>query len=340
MCRCIYVLLTCALLACQTELSKTNNRTEIYEQVVSRIQDQYIFTEKLDGSWDRLLQNNKVEFADMESDVALFLAVDKLVQHLRDGHTNLFSPFDVSRSWNWFLDFPLLKDDNLLLNAYKQRYGKLYFNSRYWITEGFNHFIIVQDDIRVGYIEYTSFSRSVKSIRTVVDLMKSAKVKHLILDIRNNGGGSLENATELMSQLVSTPSPTYRIVDKHGIVHKTIQIQPEIEKKDELPVVVLTNRSSYSATNFFAGVTKAYPHLVLLGDKTGGGAGLGKSRYLNNGWLLRLSTTQIVDKNNRSWETGVEPDIYRNSAQKFELARHLGQDYLIEEAVNYFRQNP
>jgi len=327
-------------ISCDSDLRKSVSNKAIYQDVVSLVEQQYVFSEKIDTDWKRTLAAIETQYTSIDTEFKLYLAIDEIVKFLKDGHTNLYSPFELSRSWDWFLNFPPLKDNALLLTQYKQKYGPLYINSRYWITGGFSHFVIVQDGFKVGYIEYTSFSNSASQLRFIMNLMKSIDVKHFILDLRNNGGGALRNALDLMGQLVSRPSKTYRIVSKSGSVKNTIHVQPSIKADQERPFIILTNRSAYSATNFFAGLSKEYSHLKLLGDRTGGGAGLAKARYLNNGWVFRLSTTKIVDTKGHSWETGVEPDILRNSAKEFEKHRTQGKDYLIEEAFNHFKNNP
>ena len=55
-------------------------------------------------------------------------------------------------------------------------------------------------------------------------------------------------------------------------------------------VVVLTNRTTYSAGNFFAAMMKAFPNVTLIGDRTGGGVGQSVGWELPNGWATSSSS--------------------------------------------------
>ena len=58
------------------------------------------------------------------------------------------------------------------------------------------------------------------------------------------------------------------------------------------PVVVITNRGVYSAANEFVKYMKNLPNVTIIGDKTGGGAGMPFSNELPNGWSVRFSATR------------------------------------------------
>jgi C-terminal processing protease CtpA/Prc len=97
------------------------------------------------------------------------------------------------------------------------------------------------------------------------------------------------------------------------------------------PVVVLTDRGSYSASTFFALAAKAMDTFTLVGDKTGGGGGLPNGGQLPNGWRYRFSISQSydLDKINYS-EEGVEPEYYK----KFNW-NNLDKDEILDFAIEY-----
>ena len=97
-------------------------------------------------------------------------------------------------------------------------------------------------------------------------------------------------------------------------------------------VVVLTNRSVYSAANEFVKYMKCCPNVRIVGDKTGGGAGLPFSSELPNGWGVRFSACPMYDIHRQSTEFGIYPDHQvalkeedkaRNIDTIVEFARHL-----------------
>ena len=86
-------------------------------------------------------------------------------------------------------------------------------------------------------------------------------------------------------------------------------IKPSAGIRWQKKVAVLTNRSVFSAANKFVKYMKCCPNTVIIGDKTGGGAGMPFSSELPNGWSIRFSACPIYDKNKQSTEFGIEPDI-------------------------------
>ena len=73
------------------------------------------------------------------------------------------------------------------------------------------------------------------------------------------------------------------------------------------PVVVLANRSTFSAANNFVSVMKSLPNVVVVGDVTGGGSGMPFSSELPNGWSTRFSASPVRDPEGHLTEFGVTP---------------------------------
>ena len=94
----------------------------------------------------------------------------------------------------------------------------------------------------------------------------------------------------------------------------------------------LTNRQVYSAANEFVKYMRCCPRVTVVGDRTGGGAGLPFSSELPNGWSVRFSSCPMYDRNGQSTENGMDPDVsvslttkdfYRNRDTIIEAARRL-----------------
>ena len=75
------------------------------------------------------------------------------------------------------------------------------------------------------------------------------------------------------------------------------------------PVVVLANRSSFSATNNFVSIMKGLDQVTIVGDTTGGGCGLPFTSELPNGWRVRFSSCPVMDAQGQLTEFGVAPDV-------------------------------
>src|SRR5690606_17978268 len=112
--------------------------------------------------------------------------------------------------------------------------------------------------------------------------------------------------------------------------------EERIEPADKIfkkPVVLLTNRSVYSAANAFASFMSTLPNVVLMGDQTGGGGGAPYSGELMNGWRFRFSTTQMVNVNKKQIENGIPVDMEQYLLPADEAK---GIDTILERAIDYF----
>jgi C-terminal processing protease CtpA/Prc len=98
------------------------------------------------------------------------------------------------------------------------------------------------------------------------------------------------------------------------------------------PVVVLTNRSVYSAANDFVRTMKVLDNATIIGDRSGGGGGIPISFDLPNGWAVRLSATPMLDINFEHTEMGIEPDIKIDMAPDAEIT---GRDAILDKAIEY-----
>lgn len=293
------------------------------------------FDEKLptDSTWqDMYLKHLPKIHAGMSQD-SLFDVMSDLLAELKDGHVNLFSPFDLSRYSKWHSDYPTHLNTSVrnryLGNKYRIAGGLYYAPIKYLDHE--------KDSI--GYIVYNSFASSITLSNIASAFVRLKSCKALIIDIRNNGGGNLNYSTLFASHFAPQRTLTGYMRHKTGPGHKDFS-PPSPVYIDTLkqgvkwfrPVVVLVNRGVYSAANDFAVITKELPYVTLMGDKTGGGGGLPTSSELPNGWAVRYSSSILTDARDRSIEFGIDPH-YPVSLKEEDVKE--GKDTLIEEAIVY-----
>ena len=92
---------------------------------------------------------------------------------------------------------------------------------------------------------------------------------------------------------------------------------------------MLTNRGVFSAANEFVKYMKCFPKVTIVGDRTGGGAGLPFSAELPNGWGVRFSACPMYDRDRQCTEFGIDPDYFVSQSDADFLR---GRDSLIEWA--------
>ena len=155
----------------------------------------------------------------------------------------------------------------------------------------------------------------------------------LIVDVRGNGGGQLTMAEKLAARFTDEGIHVGYIQHKTGTGHSDFSepeeqiLKPSSGIRWHKKVVVLTNREVFSAANEFVKYMKCCPNVTVVGDKTGGGAGMPFSSEMPNGWAVRFSACPMYDKDMQCTEFGIEPD-YNISLTDDDFLR--GRDTIIE----------
>jgi len=294
-----------------------------FEALWTILDEQYCFFEYKGIDWNQIHHDYSRRIADNMNQESLFMLLNRMLQELKDGHVNLSSAFDVGRYWKWFEDHPA---------NYRQDLIDTYLGTDYRIAGGLRYRVL---DDNVGYIRYADFSSAFGEggLDYVID--KLSLCSGIIIDVRNNGGGLLTNSDRLASRFINEKTLVGFIQHKTGKGHNDfsepypVHITPSTRLRYQKPVVVLTNRKCYSATNDFINAMRYAPNVTILGDKTGGGSGLPFSAELPNGWMVRFSACPMYDRDMQQIEFGIDPDI---SVSLSESAIRRGRDTLIEEA--------
>lgn len=291
----------------------------------------YCFFGYKEIDWDAVYKeyNSRIT-SEMGSD-ALFNLMGEMLAELKDGHVNLTASHDVTRYWKWQDDYPA----NFDLSIQKHYLGK---EDEYSRISGM-WYKILEDN--VGYIYYSSFTSDVGegSLDQVLDRL--AICKGLIIDVRNNGGGNLNNVEKIASRFFNERTLIGYISHKVGPGHADFSpLFPKyVESSDRVryqkPVVVLANRGCYSATNEFVSIMKSAPGATVMGDKTGGGSGLPFSSELPNGWSVRFSASPMFNAGKEHIEFGVEPDI---KVDMLQTDIEKNKDTIIEAAREFVKK--
>ena len=156
---------------------------------------------------------------------------------------------------------------------------------------------------RAGDPEYKSTTRDVKKLLTE---LQAEKVDGVVLDLRNNGGGSLQEATELTSLFIDK-GPTVLVRNADGKVDV-------LEDEDtgafyKGPMALLVNRLSASASEIFAGAMQDYHRALIIGGQTFGKGTVQTIQPLNHG-ELKLTLAKFYRVSGQSTQhQGVVPDI-------------------------------
>lgn len=274
-----------------------------FEVIWTILDENYCFFDYKEIDWDSIYREYAAQVTDDMDTEAFFKLMDKMLRNLKDGHVNLVSPFNVTRYWDWCENYPPNYHPDLIDN---------YLGTDYQAAGGFRYKVL---DDNVGYLRYASFSSGFSEANLDYVLYEFSECEGMIIDVRENGGGTLSNCDQLVSRFIDREMIVGYMQHKTGKGHNDFsemypkKLQPSSRLRYNKPVVVLTNRTCYSATNEFVSFMRNSPYVTILGDQTGGGSGLPFTSEIPVGWTLRFSACPSYDADKNHIEFGIEPDI-------------------------------
>lgn len=300
-----------------------------FEALWTIMDEHYCFFSEKDVDWNEVHDRYSVKISDEMTAKELFFVCADMLNELRDGHTNLSSSFNTSYYRAWWSDYPQ--------NFSKRLIEESYFNFNYRQSSGMMYGFLENN---IGYIYYESFSSPVGEGNLDHALNFLSTANGLIIDVRDNGGGSLTNVETFVARFIDRPTLVGYISHKTGPGHNdfsepyAITYRPAQEGRVRWakPIVVLTNRSTFSAANNFASVMKNLPGVTIVGSVTGGGSGVPFSSELPCGWGIRFSACSMLDALGESTEGGITPS--EGCAVDLDPMDALsGRDTILEKAI-------
>ena len=162
-------------------------------------------------------------------------------------------------------------------------------------------------DKNLGYIKVLAFNSDTgHDVRQEMDRLKAKNVKGMIVDLRNNPGGLLTEAISLSSLFIKS-GPVVKVKSRTG---KVETFTANNGADDKIPLVVLVNQGSASASEIFAGAIQDTGRGVIVGAKTFGKGSVQTVIPLNDGSALIMTTAKYLTPKNRSLsKVGVMPDV-------------------------------
>ena len=183
----------------------------------------------------------------------------------------------------------------------------------------------------VAYIKITNFSeRTFADLQTELKKLKTQigekNLKGLVLDLRNNPGGLLDQAIEVSAGFLDKEKVVVSVKGKAGVL-KEFQTENDQFLVPNLPIVVLINEGSASASEIVAGASQDHKRAVIMGSKSFGKGSVQTVIPLeNNQGALKMTTALYYTPSGRSIQaTGIEPDIELSQAS-IEKQKDLERD--------------
>lgn len=213
----------------------------------------------------------------------------------------------------------------------------------------------------IAYLQVSTFDGADLEDEVAAALQPLSQASAFIIDLRNNGGGYVSNAGNLVP-LFLDQGPSYvflRREDEYTLVESvTTLTSREVEQRSTYPdgrietsrwkrhrnitgakpIVLLVNRKSASATETFAGILRDNHRVFIIGEQTGG-KGIGQEDFpMVNGYVLQITDSlifppsrQFFGDHRQTVDNGLQPDLVVHNEKE--------DDAQLAEAVSYINSS-
>ncbi|MBM7869717.1 carboxyl-terminal processing protease [Clostridium pascui] len=163
-------------------------------------------------------------------------------------------------------------------------------------------------DNNIGYVAVSMFDENTsKNFKRELDTLSSKGAKAFILDLRGNPGGLLDECVDMVSNFVPKDKVIVSTIDKYKREKKYNSIGG---KYVGVPLVLLTDEGSASASEIFSGAIRDYKAGTLVGEKTFGKGVVQTVLETGEGTALKVTVSKYYTPNGENIHgTGIKPDI-------------------------------
>lgn len=160
---------------------------------------------------------------------------------------------------------------------------------------------------KIAYLSITEFNKKTyMQFKTQMEEFEKSGAKGYILDLRHNGGGTVDAAAKMLDYLLPK-GDTVRVKTKDGKV--TVRNNSK-EGHIDKPIVVLQDSASASSSEIFISAIKDFGAATIIGDKTFGKGVIQRYYDLDDGSRVKFTVAEFVNKKGESFnEVGIKPDI-------------------------------
>ncbi|QUH18728.1 S41 family peptidase [Alkaliphilus sp. B6464] len=193
---------------------------------------------------------------------------------------------------------------------------------------------VIENDI--GYIRITMFDeQTAQDFKTHLDGLKKQNVKGIVLDLRNNPGGSLDQCVEIADIILGEQVIVYT-EDRNG----NREVKKSDKKQLELPLTVLVNKGSASASEILSGAIKDGNKGKIIGTTTFGKGLVQQVKPLSDGSGFKFTISEYFTPNGTNIHgIGVEPDIVVElpDEDETETTVEFQEDTQLKKAIEVLR---
>lgn len=304
--RIIYLILTLGIFSsCDTLFFEddTADNLYVYDAFYSEVDKYFSFFPYLSTDFDSAYQSTRALLEENPGNQQLAESLQALINVLEDGHTGVITPFPIYYR-GYFNQVPVntLPD----ITHYFDEYHKLNTVLEYGLIS----------NTSMGYIKINRFGQAPSDYLVIDEVLATlSSASAIIIDVRSNGGGNSRNSDLIISRFNDVTRLMFKARRRSGgrnSFGEWVEVYTDVYEGYTFTkkVVVLTNRKSFSATEWFVAGMQTLPHVTVVGDTTGGGSGNPVMSELPNGWTMRVSNTQKRLPSGRDYQyLGLYPDV-------------------------------
>lgn len=192
--------------------------------------------------------------------------------------------------------------------------------------------IFKKDDKKIGYISIGVFAANTYSqFKEKLNLLESESIDSLIIDVRDNPGGHLEQVSKILSLFLDKKKVMYQV----QVNKKKTKVYSYTNEKREYEIAVLINNSSASASEILAAGMKESYGAILVGNKSYGKGTVQKEYGLSNGASIKYTIEQWLTPNGNSINgKGVSPDLDIDLNSEYYQTFEKEDDNQLQAAIN------
>jgi carboxyl-terminal processing protease len=187
---------------------------------------------------------------------------------------------------------------------------------------------VLEDDNRIGYVQLLRFtSRTPEELETALRDLLNLSIDALVLDLRNNSGGLLEESVAVASEFLDGGIVIYQVTRDTEYVYEA-----EVGGLfTELPIVVLVNQHTASAAELVAGAIRDRERGILIGQRTFGKGTVQQIFVLSDGSSVHITSAEWFTPNRTPLAgVGLQPNIEM-------IPDENGRDVELGEAIRYLQ---
>jgi hypothetical protein len=344
-----------------------NSHRAIFDRIWTDFDEKYALFDVRGIDWKATRKIYSPQILPGMNDYDFFEVCSRMLNTLNDPHVYLAAPFGHSYFFNYpdmdYYDLYYRSNEpfppfslSLIREVYLDNLGTAVGDERFLYGR-----IKLSKSLRpVGYIFISDFMDFNLGSDIIPDWVKKidgivksvADTDLLILDIRNNNGGLGSNVNYIASRFASTQKNYIKSSTKNGPGRKdftspiTWTVKPDGTRYTK-SIVLLTNRETVSAGEWFTLALRTQGHITHVGETTRGAFSARVVRPLINGWEYTLAVQKVFNMDNKCLEgIGIVPDReVENSWDKINGRNEHGQyippeDTQLEYALKFFRAHP